>query len=94
MVPAMDLKTWLENEGYGAQQRLSKETDLAYTTIFHIANGRPCRPETARLISKATGGAVSPEELALGRPDIVSARRRRITRETAAKERKRSRVRR
>lgn len=62
----MRLRTWVKRQGRGAITRLAEATGLTYQTVWnHVhekcANGAE-RP-TAKLISAATGGAVSIDEL-------------------------------
>lgn len=60
----MRLKEWVRRQGTGAISRLQRETGLAYSTIFRAAHDRkPVRFATAKLLSEATNGAVSVEEL-------------------------------
>ena len=60
----MKLCQWVEREGVGSLSRLARETGLAYTTVFEASHGtRTVRYETAKLISRATGGEVSVEDL-------------------------------
>lgn len=65
----MKLKKWLEREGSGALSRVSRDTGLAYTTVFDVAHGRrSARYATAKLISAATGGEVSIAEICEAQP--------------------------
>lgn len=58
------MSEWVAREGSGAISRLSRETGLAYTTVFEAAHGRRAvRYETAKRISEATDGVVTIEEI-------------------------------
>jgi hypothetical protein len=60
----MTLQEWVKGQSRGALSRLSRETGLAYTTVFGIARGKQrARYESAKLISAATEGAVSISEM-------------------------------
>ena len=54
----------MANEPRGALTRLQEDTKLAYSTIINaVRPKRPVGATAAKLISDATGGAVSIEEL-------------------------------
>lgn len=58
------LSEYLKREGKGAKSRLQRKTGLAYSTIHWIATGATvARPDTAKKIEKATGGAVTAAEI-------------------------------
>ena len=60
----MTLHDWVENQGRGELSRLARETGLAYTTVFGAAQGRRLKSYArAKLLSDATGGAVTIAEL-------------------------------
>lgn len=59
----MDLATWLKQQGRGAKGRLARAADVRWQTIHEIARGVTPRPETAKAIEVATGGAVTAAEL-------------------------------
>lgn len=77
----MRLRAWVKMEGEGAMARLACVTGLSYQTIHALARDKhPAKPASARLISAATGGAVSFVELC----DEVPAKRKRVKRRRAA----------
>lgn len=60
----MRLRTWVKRAGKGAISQLAKATGLSYPTVHELAHDkRTAKPRTAKLISIATGGAVSLDEL-------------------------------
>lgn len=61
----MRLRTWVRREGHGAIRKLADRTGLAYQSVLAIVHGRVLEPKrsTAKLLSAATGGAVSVDEV-------------------------------
>lgn len=60
----MTLSDYIEQQGTAAKRDLAKKTGLRWATIHDIARGaaQP-KPDTARAIEEATGGAVTAIEL-------------------------------
>jgi hypothetical protein len=60
----MRLAEWIDSQPYGEMARLARVTGLVFGTIQYLREGRhiPSYP-TARLISDATGGAVTLDDL-------------------------------
>lgn len=74
----MRLPTWVKARGYGEISRLARETGLSYQAVHRLVSD-PARRATGRsaaLISKATDGAVSIEELVTSANDARRATRR------------------
>jgi DNA-binding transcriptional regulator YdaS (Cro superfamily) len=65
----MHLDKWVQQEGYGSLSWLARRTGLAYGTVF-AAYRRTTRVtyQTAALISKATRGEVTIDELCTAKP--------------------------
>lgn len=60
----MRLRTWVRRQGAGAIQRLHEQTGISRQAISNLVNGKSVASyPTAKLISAATGGAVSVDEL-------------------------------
>lgn len=74
----MRLDQWVAAAPPGELSRLSRVTQLAYTTVFAIAHGQQTpRYDTAERISRATGGEVTIAELCRpARPERKRRRRR------------------
>lgn len=75
----MRLSEWVTTRGKGELARLTRVTGLSYPTVHGLANGRHrARYATAKLISAATGGAVSIVELCELPPKRRARKRKRI----------------
>lgn len=60
----MKLAKYVEREGRGSIQRISRESEVSYQTVWHAKNGQPiARYDIAKAISDATKGEVSVEDL-------------------------------
>ena len=60
----MTLNEWVKREGAGAISRLTRESGLAYTTVFDAVHElRAIRYSTAKRLSSCTSGDVSAEEI-------------------------------
>ncbi len=82
----MLLSEWVEKNGRGSLSRLSRETGLAYTTIFTALGGKIKRYDVAKKISDATNGAVSVADCC--EPNGHAAKAVRPTRKTSARRRR------
>src|SRR5262252_1190851 len=89
----MQLAKWIKDQGRGARADLARDTGPAYNTVHEIYAGkRRANPGSAMAINRATGGAVTLEDLAsvtVTRPK----HRRPITRRPRARTRPKRRVR-
>lgn len=64
----MHLDAWIREQGYGALSRLTRVTGLAYGTVWGACRRRTrITYASAALISKATRGAVTVDELCTAR---------------------------
>jgi DNA-binding transcriptional regulator YdaS (Cro superfamily) len=60
----MQLGEWIGTQPRGALRRLAERSGVAYRTLLDLKDGkRAARPDTARAIVKATGGAVTLKSL-------------------------------
>lgn len=58
------LARWVRNNGKGATARIARHAGLSWPSVADVVKGRATpRVETARLISAATGGAVTVAEI-------------------------------
>lgn len=65
----MRLHEWVACHPRGELARLARDTGLTRNTLWYLAREvRPAKYETAALISRATNGAVSVDELCAPRP--------------------------
>jgi hypothetical protein len=68
----MTLSEWCAEYGKGAISRLARKTGLDYKTVHPFAHGAAVKTwRTAKLISEATSGAVSIEELCEPSPAVA-----------------------
>lgn len=67
---------------YPAVHRLACETRLGWTTVLRAVKGTKLRTHSAEVLSAATGGAVSVDELraAPTRPELAARKRKPRTR--------------
>jgi hypothetical protein len=60
----MRFPDWVEAQEKGALKRIERETGVGYTTLMRLRAGEAIsRYDVAEKISKATGGAVSIQEI-------------------------------
>ncbi len=57
---------WCDTQAHGVLKRIADESGISYATVCKAYQGAPLRQRTARLLSAATGGAVSVESLRVG----------------------------
>lgn len=74
----MRLSTWVKAKGYGEISRLARETGLSYQAVHRLVSdpNRRATGKSAALLSKATGGEVTIEELVTSATDARRATRR------------------
>lgn len=59
----MHFREWAALQSVGVLTRLSREHELAYMTVWKATQGRPVSYRVAKILSEATSGAVSVDEL-------------------------------
>lgn len=57
---------WCDTQPHGILKRIAAESGISYGTVCNAYHGTPLRIRSARLLSAATGGAVSVESLRVG----------------------------
>lgn len=63
----MTLKEWFAEDGSRTQGQLATLTGLDQGHISRLVGGATCSADTMRVIHEATGGAVTPNDMVLGR---------------------------
>lgn len=59
----MDFRSWVDTQPWGTLKRLERELGIGWTTLAKVMRGGHCNEKNANLLSNATGGMVSVQEL-------------------------------